>query len=202
MRLFWSSRSPYARKATVVAHELGLSHRIECQAEVVTLRTRNAAVAAHNPLGQIPTLVLADGTALYDSCVIAEYLCSLSPGTLLPDGAARLPVLCRQALGDGMLDALMRWYSERARGEDERAAAYVTRAKQKLAAAVESLEREVGVWQGFDLGQATIAIALCYADFRFGEAPWREKAPALAEWHARVERRPSFIATAFKDEAA
>ena len=58
----------------------------------------SAEVAAHNPLGKIPALVLEDGTALYDSRVICEYLDGLSSGPhLFPEGAARWDALTRQA---------------------------------------------------------------------------------------------------------
>ena len=72
-------------------------------------------VAAHNPLGKIPALVLEDGTALYDSRVICEYLDGLSTGTrLFPDGPARWDALTRQALADGLLDAALLTRYERA----------------------------------------------------------------------------------------
>jgi glutathione S-transferase len=43
----------------------------------------NAELMQHNPLNKVPTLVLDDGTALYDSIVICEYLDSVGPGPKL-----------------------------------------------------------------------------------------------------------------------
>ena len=77
MKLFWSSRSPFVRKVMVTAHELGLAGQIACERVVVSASAPNAAVMQHNPLGKLPTLVLDDGSALYDSPVICEYLASL-----------------------------------------------------------------------------------------------------------------------------
>jgi len=43
-------------------------------------------VNALNPLGKVPTLVLDEGTALFDSRVIVEFLDSVSPlAQLIPD---------------------------------------------------------------------------------------------------------------------
>jgi glutathione S-transferase len=69
-----------------------------------------------NPLGKIPTLVLDDGTVLYDSPVICEYLDTLHDGPkLFPDLPERLTALRRLALGDGMLDIALAWVGERFR---------------------------------------------------------------------------------------
>ena len=57
------------------------------------------ALLPDNPLNKIPTLVLDDGTVLYDSYVIIEYLDSLVGGRLIPkEGPARFTELRRHAL--------------------------------------------------------------------------------------------------------
>ena len=90
MKLLWSSRSPFARKVMVAAHEVGVAARIATQRVVVSANKPSAEVMALNPLNKIPTLVLQDGTPLYDSRVICEFLDSLHDGPKLlpPDGAA------------------------------------------------------------------------------------------------------------------
>ena len=202
MQLFWSSRSPFVRKVMVVAHELGLGSKIVLQPAVVTLRTRDEAVVAANPLGQIPTLVTDSGAALYGSAVICEYLSSLSSEPLLfpSDPAPRFDALTRQALGDGMLDALMRWYSERSRGTDPKSAEYIAVARAKILDSVGYLERSAAAWPGstFDIGSAAIGCALGYADFRFAELDWRAGHAAVTAWYGAVAARPSFLATAHK----
>ena len=117
MRLHWSPRSPFVRKVMIAAHELGLADRLE------TIRTRVATNQVHkglltdNPIGKIPTLLLADGTILYDSVVICEYLDSIAPQPKLfpPSGAARFQALRRHALGNGYLDMLLMWRNESSR---------------------------------------------------------------------------------------
>lgn len=68
--LLYSTTSPYARKLRVVLREKGL---IDATTEtVVGPHAGPAALRRHNPLGKVPTLVLTDATALYDSPVICE----------------------------------------------------------------------------------------------------------------------------------
>src|SRR2546422_953277 len=75
MKLLASTASPYARKVRIVLAE----KKIECELQPVDVSPVDNPVNAHNPLGKIPTLVLDDGTALYDSRVIVEFLDNASP---------------------------------------------------------------------------------------------------------------------------
>jgi glutathione S-transferase len=103
MKLHWSPRSPFVRKVMIFAHETGLLDRLECVRTVVAMPAANVDLLTENPLGKIPTLVLDDGTPLYDSGVICEYLDSLHAAAKLfpPQGSARWTALRWQALGDG-----------------------------------------------------------------------------------------------------
>jgi len=94
------------RKCRVVAHELGLTDRIELVAAAAHPINRDRNVVAQNPLGKIPTLIADDGLVLYDSRVICEYLNALANGRLVPQtGPARWSMLAEQALADGIMDA-------------------------------------------------------------------------------------------------
>ncbi len=102
MKLRYSPTSPYVRKVSVTALELGLTERI---ARVPTdTQDRESGIAEHNPLGKVPALILDDGGVLYDSPVICEYLDSLHDGPpMFPAaGPARWTALRQQALGDGI----------------------------------------------------------------------------------------------------
>ncbi|MFZ0238946.1 MAG: glutathione S-transferase N-terminal domain-containing protein, partial [Xanthobacteraceae bacterium] len=77
MKLHWSPRSPFVRKVMIVAHERGLIDRLNCVRTVAAMITPHAELMLDNPLSKIPTLVLDDGTVLYDSPVICEYLDAL-----------------------------------------------------------------------------------------------------------------------------
>src|ERR1043165_9598522 len=103
MLLHWSPRSPYVRKVLIVAHEAGLAGRIETVRTVVAAAEPNTELMKQNPQSRPPTLVLADGTLIYGSVVIGEYLDVLHGGEKLFPSAwpERLVALRRHALGDG-----------------------------------------------------------------------------------------------------
>src|SRR5688500_20391373 len=100
MKLLASPMSPYTRKVRIVLAE----KRIDCELELVDVNPVENPVNPHNPLGKIPTLVLDDGTALYDSRVIVEFLDSVSPfSRLIPDdNRDRVQVRRWEALADGV----------------------------------------------------------------------------------------------------
>ena len=122
MKLHWSPRSPFVRKVMIVAHERGVVSRLECVRTVAATAKPHAELMKDNPLSKIPTLVLDDGTVIYDSPVICEYFDSLgdledAPKLFPADPKARLVALRRQALGDGFLDLLVLLRDERMRAQ-------------------------------------------------------------------------------------
>jgi glutathione S-transferase len=194
MKLHWSPRSPYVRKVMVVAHELGLAERLECVRTVVGGTSPHLELMRENPLGKIPTLVLRDGTILYDSPVICEYFDTLHDGPkLFPTGPERLTALRRLALGDGMLDIALASVGERFRPAERRSEPHMALWQAKLRACVDALEGEADALteSAFSIGHIGIGIALSYLDFRFGDLRWRDGHPRLAAWHATFDARPS-----------
>ncbi len=100
MNLYGNETSPYVRKVRVLALEKG----IDCPLVKVDYADPASPVHVHNPLGKIPVMALNDGSALYDSPVIVEYIDSLKVPALIPAGGeARWQVLRWQALADGMM---------------------------------------------------------------------------------------------------
>ena len=99
--------------------------KIDCDFETVDVNPPENPVNAHNPLGKVPTLLLDDGTALFDSRVIVEFLDSVSPiSRLIPDdNRERVAVRRWEALADGCLDAglLIRYESLRPKKEQSQA---------------------------------------------------------------------------------
>jgi glutathione S-transferase len=199
MKLYWSSRSPFVRKVMIAAHELGLADRLEPIPAVVAAAQPNQAVMAVNPLNKIPTLILDDGSALFDSTVICEYLDGLqgAPRLFPRAPAERWPALRWHALGNGLLDILILWRSERMRPEAQRSAALLEAFGQKLEAALALLEREAAALRHapVSIGSVGVAAALGYLDFRFAELAWRGGRPLLAAWYDDFAQRPSMRAT-------
>ena len=188
----------------IVLHETGQVDRVECVRSVVAYAALpNEDVLRDNPLGKIPTLVLEDESALFDSRVICEYLDGLHDGPRLlpPDGPARFRQLRWQALGDGMTDIMLLWRNEQMRpgGPHQTLPEAFTR---KLGAAMAQLEAEAGELSAtaFGLGHVSILCALGQLDFRFSGSRWNAAFPALARWHAGEAGRPSVVATEVRDD--
>jgi len=206
MKLHWSPRSPFVRKVMIVAHERGLISRITCVRTVAATAKPHAELMKDNPLSKIPTLVLDDGTALYDSPVICEYFDSLgdledAPKLFPSDPKARLVALRRQALGDGFLDLLVLLRDERKRAQPS--AAHLGSAAVRKRAILDSLEAEATELAAapFRIGHVAIGCALSYLDFRYTDEDWREAHSRLAAWHATFAARPSVRATEPVDDA-
>lgn len=197
MKLFYSGASPYVRKVMVVAHETGLVDRIDLVPAAVAPTAINPEVAAENPLVKVPTLVLADGTSLFDSRVIAEYLDEQHAGRrLFPAvGPARWNALRIQATADGLLDAaLLIRYENNLRPEPQRWKEWTEGQFRKLRQALAALAEEP-LGADLTIGEIAAGCALGYLDFRFPEEDWRGAHPTLAAWFARISERASFVAT-------
>jgi glutathione S-transferase len=197
MKLHWSPRSPFVRKVMIAAHETGLVGRITCVRTVVGMTQVNADLLPDNPLNKLPTLVLEDGSPLYDSGVILEYLDSLHDGPkLVPaEPAARWTALRRHALGDGLLDLLVLWRNERERPQPSQP--HLEAFAVKRDSALKALECDAGGLAAtpFGIGHVAIGCALSYADFRFADLDWRGNHPQLTAWHGTFSQRPSVRAT-------
>jgi len=98
-----SPTTPYGRKVKILAKLLGMFDRLEILDTDLT--NPEDSVHEQNPLGKIPVLVLEDGTNLYDSRVIAEYLNDTFNGSFFPKGGEKYKTLVLQATADGICDA-------------------------------------------------------------------------------------------------
>lgn len=204
MLLHWSPRSPYVRKVLIAAHEAGLADRIETVRTVVAAAEPNTELMKQNPQSRLPTLVLADGTVIYDSVVICEYFDTLHGGDKLFPAAwpERLVALRRHALGDGMLDTMLMWRGEVLRPAGGQSIKHMQAWRLKTNVSVDMLEEDADALAAsrFSIGHVTIGVALGYIDFRFPELAWRNGHPRLARWYESFTARPSVKATEPVDE--
>ncbi len=200
MQLLHAPTSPYVRKVMASAHLLGLAGEIAWLPSAANPIVRDGRIAAHNPLAKVPTLILADGRALYDSRVICEYLASLRPdyGLFPADGDARWRALGLQALGDGLLDAaLLARYEYTARPDAKQWHDWRAAQLTKVAACLDEIEALAATLATgrLTIGEVTIGCALGYLDFRFPALPWRDLRPKAAAWHAAIQALPAMQAT-------
>jgi glutathione S-transferase len=198
MKIYYAAASPFVRKCLVAAHELRLGDRIEPVPAAAHPINRDKSVVAHNPLGKIPTLITDDGTDLYDSRVICEYLNALGDGHLIPGGGSeRWRVLVDQSLADGISDAaVLARYETVVRPEALRWNEWITGQLEKVGSGLDLLEaRAAGFGKRVDLGTIAYACALGYLDFRFSALHWRDNRPNAASWFKEFAQRASMVAT-------
>jgi glutathione S-transferase len=199
MKLLASLASPYTRKVRVVLAE----KRIECELEMVDVQPIDNPVNRHNPLGKIPTLVLDDGTALYDSRVIVEFLDNVSPiSRLIPeDNRERVQVRRWEALADGVVDAGILVRQEGLRDKQEQSKAWQDRQLTRMQRGMAQLAAELDGrnWcHGDRYSLADIALGCCagWLDFRKpGGVDWLAEYPALARHQQKLMERPAFADT-------
>ena len=197
MRLLGTMTSPYVRKVRAVIAELGIEDRVVFEPLVIA---ENPAVLDANPLRKVPTMITADGVAIYDSPVIMEWLDAEHGGNrLLPaQGKARWDALTMAALADGILEAGALIRTERAKPEGQPAGGVIKRQTAKIEAALWHLESHAA-WRTapLDLGQIAVGVAVAWLHFRLPEfAPAATSHPGLAAWADAFARRPSMVATA------
>src|SRR5216684_6595870 len=142
MKLLASTASPYARKVRIVLAE----KKIECELQPVDVFPVDNPVNTHNPLGKIPTLVLDDGTALYDSRVIVEFLDNASPiSRLIPEDVRdRISVRRWEALADGVLDAGLLVRYESLRDKKEQSKAWSDKQLARMRRGMAQLVKDIG----------------------------------------------------------
>lgn len=179
MKVLSSPASPFGRKVAITAHMKGLFDHIDFQT------TKADADDNTNPLAKIPVLITDDGTSIYDSPVICEYLDAqaASPVLFPGEGQKRWRALTLGALGDGIIDAaILLVYEGRYRPEDKRVEAWVAMQQKKIDQALDHLEPAPPAIAGTpDYGHVTLACALGYLDFRHG-GKWRTGRPNLVAW--------------------
>jgi len=196
MKLLGSLASPYTRKVRVVLAE----KKIECEFEKADVNPSDNPVNAHNPLGKVPTLILDDGTALFDSRVIVEFLDSVSPiARLIPeDNRERVAVRRWEALADGALDAGLLVRYESLRPKKEQSEAWAGKQTGKLERGLAMLSAELGdrSWchaDRYTLADIALGCCLGWVDFRKpGGVSWRGRFGNLERHYDRLMERPSF----------
>lgn len=206
MKLFHAPTSPFVRKVMVVAQEAGLLDDIEIVFNAANPVSRDAVLTDANPLGKIPVLVLDDGTALYDSPVICEYLAArgAAPTLFPPNGPKRWEALTQQALSDGLLDAaLTARYEAVMRPAEKQWPTWREAQFAKIDGALRRIEAIVPTLDDtITIGTISMGCALGYLDFRFADLDWRARAPQAAIWFAEFDARPSMAATRPRERVA
>jgi glutathione S-transferase len=189
--------SPFGRKVRMAAEVLKVSGRLN----VVPADTLDAndTLRQQNPLGKLPCLLLADGTAIYGSAVIIEFLQDLAGSEqLLPrSGLARYTTLTRATLADGIGEAaLLMVYEGRFRAAGTYSERWLDHQRGKIARGLTVFAAAPPAADKTDLVSIGLSCALGYLDWR-KPVEWRTTYPQLAAWlEDFAAHEPAFARTA------
>ena len=192
--LFIAPSSPFCRKVVVCIVEFGLQHRIDLKI-IDPWTFENLRLI--NPQCKVPTLQYHNNSALFDSPVIIQYLQTQSEIPLIPTGDQRWDSLRREALADGLADAVIRRFVEQLGQDHHPIARIVQRQEQAITATLDHFERD-SFWmeRPVDVGHIALACAIDYLDRRSPELAWDRDRPLLARWFYDFRVRPSMLIAA------
>ncbi len=195
MKLRYSMGSPFGRKAAMAVHALGLTGSIEM---IDHDADKSNEVRQINPLHKIPMLIADDGSPIFDSPVILEYLDEIAGGgKIIPArGLERYKTLSRLALADGITEAsILIHYEDRWREPAQKAQPWIEHQLGKIKRAIAEFEKDVP--KEFDAAAMGLVCALTFVT-REGQWDWRPHAPKLAAWLDDVSKNEPAVAATVK----
>jgi glutathione S-transferase len=192
--------SPFGRKARMAIDALGLSGRVTVKP--ADPLDENDTLRQQNPLGKMPCLVLADGSTIYDSGIIIEFLQDIA-GTdhLVPlRGPARFKALTLARLADGIMDAsLLIVYENRFRPDLPHSPRWLDHQRGKILRGLAAFEKSPPDPEKTDVVSIGLSCALGYLDWR-KQVDWRPAFPGLVKWLDRFSaHEPAFERTRARD---
>lgn len=196
MKLFFSPGSPYARIARMAVIELGLQDRVAV--EEATLRDPASVLLPYNPVGRVPSLVLADGTTITETTAVLMMLDTLvPPERLLLPGPDRPRALAAYGRVLGMMDGIAVWNRELRRPEHERSPGVIALEALRATRVADALERDVaaGGFAQRDAGWLALVSLLGYCERRHTAFAWRQGRAALAALFDAAQARPCVAQT-------
>ncbi|HJS86823.1 MAG TPA: glutathione S-transferase N-terminal domain-containing protein [Acetobacteraceae bacterium] len=198
MRLISATPSPYARKVRIALAEKAIP--FELLTEVPW--NNDTSLPRHNPLEKLPVLILEDGSTVYESSYILEWLERKYPTpALMPrDDDGWLAARKCLVLADGVCDAFLLVFFERRRPEAHQSAPWLARQMRKIDGGLAEMARIVGgqdyaVANRFTLADVGFGSVLGYFDVRFPELDWRGRHPNLERYFGALSQRDSFRGT-------
>lgn len=195
-RLISATPSPYARKVRIALAEKAIP--FELSTEVPW--NSDTETPRWNPLEKLPVLITADGTAVFESRYVLEWLELEHPEPpLVPKASDGILAMKRfEVIADGTCDALLLLFFERTRLHPS--PEWTARQSRKVEGGLAELARSLGdrpfaVGDRLTCADISVGALLRYMTVRWPDHPWRTRHPSLARYSDRLEERPSFRAT-------
>ncbi|MEO0958910.1 MAG: glutathione S-transferase family protein [Pseudomonadota bacterium] len=198
--------SPFVRRIAVLLHH----HGIAFEREVLSVFADFEAVLSRHPLGKVPALRLDDGTWLFESRAIQEWIeASQPPQRRLTAAEPELlkATLRIEAVAIGLAEKGYERGIEVSRHDpDRRDTAMMTRAERQIASALRWLESEIALpWAaGPEFGRADLAlgVGLTYLSAKLPQLYDASSLPRLENLRSKAEALPAFEAAPFSEAEA
>lgn len=193
MKLYYTQRSPYARKVIVIAMEKNIPLELVNQ----DLAKKSPELVAANPLGKIPVLILESGESIVDSPVICEYLEHLKPEPrMIPEHVTqKFHILHMSAIADGIMEAAIAAYMEKQRHAEAFHKNFVKLQEDAILRSYVYLETQLKVLSQLNMASVAAACAIGYVNLRLPQLGPRNHSPAVAKWFDEFSKRPSMQKT-------
>jgi glutathione S-transferase len=197
-RLISATPSPYARKVRIQLAEKGIP--FELVTEVPW--NNDTQTPQFNPLEKLPILICESGETVYESRFVNEWVEFQHPDPpLMPKEKDSILLTKRfEILADGVCDACVLVFWERARPAGARSEEWMSRQLRKRDGGLQEISRLLGekpfcVDNRLTLADIAVGSLLGWLKVRMGEFNWRDKYLNLANLQDRLEARPSFANT-------
>lgn len=204
MILYYTEKSPFARKVRMAVYHHGLNDEVELKFAMPTDRTPE--LMAQNPLGKIPVLVTDEGASIVDSPVICQYLDGIGHGPLLvPSGHKnRIAVLHLEALADGIMESAVLMMLEYWRPKENQWPGQFDKQTDNIIRTLAELEKKAeALQQPLSIAHLAVACAIDYIHHRLPaiaiKQDWLANHPKLADWYAQFKGEPIMQETSPKE---
>ncbi|MBN8649695.1 MAG: glutathione S-transferase family protein [Caulobacterales bacterium] len=191
MKLFYSHASPFARKCRIAIRLKGLLSQTN-EIEATPLQNPPELLAA-NPIAQVPSLVLDNGTAVSNSPLICAYIDKLGNGESLY-GNDELEIRRMENIGDAIMETAVKIRLEQLRPDGEKSQSWLDRWQDNLERTLIFAENQVKNIENGELNMGSISIvcALSYIDLRFPEYYWKDGYKNLKNMQSSLENTQVF----------
>lgn len=195
--LYYHQQSNFSRKIRILLAEKNL----DCEFKEINLANKPPEFLEISPIGQVPVFVDEDGTVIWDSTLIAEYLDETYPQPSFYPSAPHTRLECRKweqladTLGDNVIRLWILNFTNDLASISSRTK--LERLINRLLPIFDGQLRQSEYLLGGETWTAADVAALCslgYYSFRLNE-DWQIQYPYLRDWFNKLHERESVKST-------